>query len=247
VVDAARGLISHEASGRRLGVAPYAREQLDVDQHTRRDRRMACNDPSRARGGGRRAMSVIVVLPSADGSRTWIGSDGMICSGMLRQEVGGKWVVRPPWAVGVAGNLRTLNVLDERADQLLADLDGAHAFARRVRDLLKEDGYRSDEEGQGPVDFGQLMMLARPGAAWTIGCDFAIVAVPPGRLWAEGEGRELAVGAGHALLALARPLPEPEVLKAALEVAIALSVACGGAAWLAELSDAGCRPLERER
>jgi ATP-dependent protease HslVU (ClpYQ) peptidase subunit len=188
-------------------------------------------------------MSVIAAFPAADGDVTWIGSDSMICAGMLRQEIGAKWVVRPPWAVAAAGNLRTLNVLEERADVLLADLDGPHGFARRVRDLLKDDGYRSDEQGQGPLDLGQLLMLARPGAAWTIGCDFAIVVLPGGRLWAEGEGRELAVGAGHALLALDDPPPGPKVVRTALEVAIALNVGCGGAPWIAELSATGCRPL----
>ncbi len=187
------------------------------------------------------SMSVIVALP-ADGDRpTWIGSDSMVHAGSLRL-TGRKWVVQGPWAVGVAGHLRTVNLIEQHAGDLFTDVADAFDFSCRMRAVLQQDGYQDAEDGRGPVELGQSFLLARQSGVWTIGNDFSVIRIPAGQLWAEGTGRELALGAAHALMAV-RPRPsESEIVRAAIEAAIAFDSSCGGPVWIEQLAGSGGEP-----
>ncbi len=182
-------------------------------------------------------MSVVVALTAPEGRSTWIGSDTLYASGSLKL-VGPKWIVRPPWAVGVAGHLRSVNILEHHRENLLAELSGAYEFTRRIRELLREDGFHQDSEGQGPgpLGFGQTFILAHPEGAWTIASDFSIVPIPRGQLWAEGSGRELALGAAHARANCGGKFTARDTVKRAIAAAIAFDTICGGEIWLEELT-----------
>jgi ATP-dependent protease HslVU (ClpYQ) peptidase subunit len=186
-------------------------------------------------------LSIIAALWFGNGRGTWIGSDTTVCSDSIRQAFGPKWAVRPPWAVGVAGHLRAANVLFRGADALLRDLAGPDEFALRVRAQLQADGFHGAAEERGPLDFAQTVMLAHPDGVWSIGADFSVLPIPAGVLWAEGSGREAALGAGYALLRTGLGADGGEVLRRALETAIALDITCGGEAWICALS-APARP-----
>lgn len=178
-------------------------------------------------------MSVIAAMTCATTGSTWIGCDTLMCSASLRQIVGPKWVVRPPWALGVAGHLRALNLFQHHAPALLGELGHPFELAGRARELLKADGFTTEgEENVGPVVYGQMLILARPREVWAVAADFSVVAIEPGRLWAEGSGRELAIGAAHALVELDAGLPAEQVVRRAVDTAIALETSCGGAAWV---------------
>jgi ATP-dependent protease HslVU (ClpYQ) peptidase subunit len=181
-------------------------------------------------------MSVIAALYSTKTGSAWVGSDTMVSSDTLKQIIGPKWVVRLPWAVGVAGHLRTINVFHHHAAELLENLSDAYEFAVRARDLLKGDGYRDSEKGDGPPQFGQSLLLARSDGLWNVGADFSVVALPANQPWAEGTGRELALGAAHALLSSNANVPAGDVVRGAIEAAIALDSTCGGAPWMEELA-----------
>lgn len=180
-------------------------------------------------------MSIIAALWSEKADRAWIGSDTMMCSGNLRQTVGPKWVVRQPWAAGIAGHLRTLNLFQHHGDELLHDLGGPYEFAQRARDLLRADGYSFEKNDAGPSMYGQMLILACPRGVWTVGGDFSVVATPAGRLWAEGSGRELALGAAHALLHAGVATAHDETVRHAIAAAIALDTTCGGSPWVDQL------------
>lgn len=180
-------------------------------------------------------MSVIAAISSGRSGSTWIASDTMVCSGNLRQIIGPKWVVHEPWAVGIAGHLRTINVFRHHAEELLGNLADAYEFADRARALLKSDGFGETKESDGPPQFGQMMILARPDVVWTVGTDFSVMPLPADKLWAEGSGRDLAIGAAHALLSVQSELPEEAVVQHAVETAIAYDSICGGSVWLKEL------------
>ncbi|MBI4183010.1 MAG: hypothetical protein HY521_03300 [Proteobacteria bacterium] len=180
-------------------------------------------------------MSVIVALCDPRSGGTWIGSDTLVWSGEIKQEFGPKWFVREPWAMGAVGHVRTANVVERQAGDLLRDLADAFEFARRVREALRSDGFHDQEDSRGPAEFGQTLMLASAAGVWTIGSDFSVISVPRGRPWAEGSGRELALGAAHALLSLPEPPSAEAVVRAAIGAAIAYDGACGGQPWLARL------------
>jgi ATP-dependent protease HslVU (ClpYQ) peptidase subunit len=180
-------------------------------------------------------MTVIAAMCSSLNASTWVASDTLISSGNLQLYVGPKWVMRGSWAVGIAGHMRTINIFQNHADELLRDLRDAYEFSRRARQMLLADGYLSAKNDEGPSDLGQMMMLANPRSAWTVGADFSLTQLPVDTLWAEGSGRELAIGAAHALQATCAGISAKEIIRAAVETAIARDIRCGGTAWIAEL------------
>jgi ATP-dependent protease HslVU (ClpYQ) peptidase subunit len=181
-------------------------------------------------------MSVIVVLRTSDGRSTWVGSDTLVCGGNLKQDYGPKWIVHAPWAIGVAGHLRTVNLIERNVEALTGNLKDAYEFALRARDVMKSDGYQSDTEERGPAGFGGTLILTNATGAWVIGSDFSITAVSPGTAWAEGSGREIALGAIHALQSLEAPHAPDDILRRAIDAAMALDINCGGHPWIHEVA-----------
>lgn len=186
-------------------------------------------------------MSVIVALCSSKSGSSWIASDTMGISGNLTLGIGSKWIVRGPWAVGVAGHLRTINVFQNHADELLGDLSDAFEFTQRARSLLKSDGYGEGTETDGPPSFGQMLMLVRPDMVFTVGADFSVMPLPVDKLWAEGSGRDLAIGAAHALGTVHGGLSDRDVVRHAIETAITYDSICGGSLWMEELAGSAPR------
>jgi ATP-dependent protease HslVU (ClpYQ) peptidase subunit len=127
-------------------------------------------------------------------------------------------------------------VFQNRAEQLLANLGNAYEFSQRARDILSADGYRSPKDDEGPCDFGQMLMLANSGGVWTVGSDFSLTELPADSMWAEGSGRELAIGAAHAIQSAFPEISPEEVIRLAVETAVAKDVGCGGAVWISELN-----------
>jgi ATP-dependent protease HslVU (ClpYQ) peptidase subunit len=181
-------------------------------------------------------MTVIAALSSSASASTWVASDTMISSGNLQLHVGPKWVIRGSWAVGVAGHMRAINVFQSHADELFRDLRDPYEFAQRARQALLADGFEAAKNDGGPCELGQMLMLANAGSVWTVGSDFSLTEIPVDSLWAEGSGRELAIGAAHALAAACRSISARDLVRTAVETAIARDIRCGGTAWIAELS-----------
>jgi len=181
-------------------------------------------------------MTVIAAMSSAQSGATWVASDTLISSGNLELALGPKWLTRNAWAIGVAGHLRTMNIFAHHAESLFRDLHDPFDFTGRVRSLLDSEGFRSTKEEEGPPNFGQMLMLANSRNIWTIGPDFSITPIPDNTLWAEGSGRDLAIGAAHALRLSRVEISPREIVRLAIETAIACDGQCGGTAWIAELS-----------
>lgn len=143
-------------------------------------------------------MTTICAVQSP-GHGVWIGSDTAAVNCYTSLYGIEKWIVREPWGVGVAGNMRTINIIQAHADGILHAPHGAWTVANRIRDLLHDDSWRleSDNEG-GPAEFGQQMIIAHPGGVWSIDPGFGVVEIPDGEFWADGSGRAYALGAAHA-------------------------------------------------
>ncbi|MEQ8195555.1 MAG: hypothetical protein RIB59_13805, partial [Rhodospirillales bacterium] len=63
-------------------------------------------------------MTVICALHDTRAKATWIGSDTRVTASHQAFDFGPKWVTAPGWAVGCAGDLRTINVLAAHAATL---------------------------------------------------------------------------------------------------------------------------------
>jgi ATP-dependent protease HslVU (ClpYQ) peptidase subunit len=70
-----------------------------------------------------------------------------------------------------------------------------------------------------------------------VGPDFSVTPIADDTLWAEGSGRELAIGAAHALQRMRAETQAREIVRAAIETAISWDTQCGGTAWLAEITE----------
>lgn len=80
----------------------------------------------------------------------------------------------------------------QRADELPKALSDAYDFTGCARAVLRTDGCSDVDNDKGPSNFGQMLMLARPGQTWAVGTDFSVMDLPTDAPWAEGAGRDLA-------------------------------------------------------
>lgn len=192
-------------------------------------------------------MSVILALCTGPRGPTWIASDTMAMSGTLRLDCGAKWIVHGSWAAGVAGYLRSANLMEESKARLLDGLEGPGDFVDRAQQMFRADGYREERDERGPANLGQAMLLATAGGAWIIGGDFSVAGLAHGEVWAEGSGREIAIGAGHALTRLRPALPAGEIVRRAMDAAMAIDTTCGGHAWIAAITRDGARTTQARK
>ena len=161
-----------------------------------------------------------------DGARTWIGSDTMAKSCGTRLDSGPKWIRFGSWAVGIAGDMRTITLCREHSERLLRDLGGAFEFTNRFRGLLKEFDYDiSPAAEQAVPNTMQDMLLASPDNLWSILCDLSIF---PVERWTDGGGRAYGLGAMYAM----RAVDDGErVLRTALEAGMTYNTGSGGEIW----------------
>lgn len=158
----------------------------------------------------------------------WIGADSMVCNTCTRQYGAMKWILSEPWAIGVAGDLRVINLLEARKDSLLAEPPGAWTLLQRVRDAMLGDGIdpRSMGDEPGVRNFGSDFIFAHPGGVWSASGEHSLVEIADGELWADGSGRGFALGAGYLA---ARNGESPEAcVRSALDAALRYDVHTGG-------------------
>lgn len=174
-------------------------------------------------------MTIICALHEK--GRVWIGSDSLVTGADVVLGNAEKWVERDGWAIGSAGHYRTNCLLSRNADALFKHLDGQDDFVERVRELIRDDDYTPDDES-GPKAYGQNFILAHRSGVWSVSISFSLVQISEGRLWAEGSGWELGIGAGN--LENERRSAENRV-RAAVYAAINNSVYCGGEIMVREV------------
>jgi len=173
------------------------------------------------------------------GIGTWIGSDRLVTMDGYALAERPKWIVRAGWAVGVAGDKRTLNLLESQAETLLDEPPGAFTVASRIRDMLRADGYVPGDD-PGPQDLGNQIIVAHHSLAWHVDSGFGVVEFPEAMLCAAGSGGPEARGAGHALGAptVSGGVTDGRVLvESAIRAAIALDIHCGGEPWVHLLAE----------
>ena len=70
---------------------------------------------------------------------TWIGSDTMICNGHRSVGQTPKWVIREGWAIGVAGCVRTQNLLNQESIDF--SMTDPFSLCERLKTMLVDDDY----------------------------------------------------------------------------------------------------------
>lgn len=168
-------------------------------------------------------MTTLVGL-HCEGQGTWIGADSQTTADNLRMGPVGKWVRKGRWAVGCAGNLRTLNLMQAETDGLLDGVRSAEEVVRRLERLMNNHNYAAATlEPFGPPAYGQSFMIASDEGLWDIDISLSVLRIPSGTVWATGSGRDFALGAGFAC-AEADPVQRVRV---AMQAAMAYDILTG--------------------
>lgn len=162
------------------------------------------------------------------GLGTWLGGDRRTTTeAEVLSDHHLKWLVEDGWALGIAGDARA-GALGQRAglfDRL--GNDPAWSIATTLRKALQADGWHT-KDNAGARCFDICMLIASAGGVWAAFDCLTPIAMPAGQFVAIGSGRQLAMGAAHAL----RGRSPRQVVRRAVEAAIAHDTACGGEPWI---------------
>jgi len=134
-----------------------------------------------------------------EGRGTWIAADQMVSGDGIKSGPVQKWTLGPGgYAIGAAGSARTLNLLDDEGDRLMRGNPTPGQVVMRLRAALEHYGFAPGiPGGVGPQIWGQNIILASPVGLWALDQSFFIWPIQSGQLWADGSGRDFAIGAGH--------------------------------------------------
>lgn len=188
-------------------------------------------------------MTTLVGLHCA-GQGTWIGADSQTTADNLRMGPVSKWVRKGRWAVGCAGNLRTLYLMQTESDGLLDGVRSVDEVLRRLERLMANHNYAAATlEPFGPPSWGQSFLIASDEGLWDIDISLSVLPIPSGTLWACGSGRDFALGAGHAA---AEADPDRRV-RAAMDAAITYDVLTGHGMFIDHLVPIASADKSRDR
>ena len=178
-------------------------------------------------------MTIICALHDTATGGTWIGANtGSTIADTPLPAYDRKWLMRGPWALGLAGDGRVSNLLEAEAERLFEDLEEPYELTQRIRQIFDDAGIKDPEKAAVP-SYGQAMILATAAAVYDLDGALAFSPIEDGRLWARGSGMDFALGADHALADLNLPA-ETRVRKAVL-AAMANDVFCPGELYLHKL------------
>jgi ATP-dependent protease HslVU (ClpYQ) peptidase subunit len=131
---------------------------------------------------------------------TWIAADQQTSGNDLRLPAATCKLIRfGQYVVGVTGEHRTINVLEEEGFE--SSFDGIADAMDRIRIILDQAEYKASNDHGAPHMAGHYL-LAGPDGVWDVDGSLSYTRINDNTLWAAGSGSELAIGAGHVLTAL---------------------------------------------
>ena len=178
-------------------------------------------------------MTVIAAIHDSKTRTTWVGSDTVSHYQGCRVPVGPKWCITDKWAVGLAGDQTAQILLEHHSDRLFDDLSGPQEFTTRLHAIFKEADFDLKAADNDAVpNCAQSMLLANHDSVWIVTATFSFLRVPG--FWAQGVGKDIALGAAAAARNLGETDPQL-ILTLAITAAIELSTGCLGEVWVAKL------------
>lgn len=179
------------------------------------------------------------------GKGTWIASDSQATSDNLKIGPVGKWVRRGAWAVGCAGDFKTICVMQGQTDTLLNGATSAGEVVQRLEKLLVTNNFAAGSDGPfGPPIWGQSFLIASDHGLWDVDMSLGLFAVPANTLWAAGSGRDFALGAGFGA---AQNPDAAERVRLAIEAAMAFDVMSGHGGWFDHIASETTIPAKKAR
>jgi hypothetical protein len=170
------------------------------------------------------------------GLGTWIGADSRATSDNLKIGPISKWVRVGGWAIGCAGDLKTINIIRSESAMLFEPTNDPQVIVQRLERMMIKHNYTAATDGPfGPPAWGQSFLLASPDGLWDLDGHLSVFPVPADTVWAAGSGRDFALGAGLASAQLSECAPADRV-RLAIEAAMAYDVMSGHGGWFDHLT-----------
>jgi ATP-dependent protease HslVU (ClpYQ) peptidase subunit len=177
-------------------------------------------------------VTTVCAYVEADTLRTWVGWDS-------RATQSGEFIVPTlcrkfrkigAWWIGVAGNFSAMDLIESGAAKIIEADTNPLAVAAAVQGLFKDAEWKRCDDHPGAPCYEQYWMMVRKGHIFAVTEAGSVVKITPG-FYAEGSGRDYAMGAMNALL-LAPPfahgrLDGGDLVNRALNAAACYDVATG--------------------
>jgi ATP-dependent protease HslVU (ClpYQ) peptidase subunit len=171
--------------------------------------------------------------------QTWIGWDCRITAsnGFIVPAASEKFRHIGKWWIGLAGSPMAMDILaHEAVSDIQAAGENAYQVVKAIFATWQAAGFRPEEEGCGPVRYGQYMLLVRPGRILSVSSSGAIAAITD-PFMTEGSGGEYAAGAIAALYQESRRLSGRQIIGDALEIAARFDNATGPPFTIKEVTE----------
>lgn len=175
-------------------------------------------------------MTIIAAIHDSKTQTTWYGSDTAAINNGYQFICGPKFSRCGDWMVGITGDGR-LETLVRLHTSAIGDSESPMMLAHKIRRLALDDEFKPGEETGAKFFPGSSLVIAGKGAVYAVCSSFSVDEIQSDNLYAEGSGRDYALGADF----MVRDKPAQERLALALKAAIALNSGCGGEAWIAKL------------
>lgn len=165
------------------------------------------------------------ILGYWDGKRAWVAADGRCCAGeCVVSDSAVKILKSGDWLIALSGPTRAKKVLEQSDFSHLAT---DHSVATHIRELLKEDGFETATNQNGPERVSMGVLIGSKRGVSFCCAEFAVSSLTPHTFFGLGSGGDFAQGAATALL-LAQIGDTGSILKASLTAAALGNINCGG-------------------
>lgn len=138
------------------------------------------------------------------------------------------WITFGDWALGITGESGVQAII-AHAVRVSPAIEDAYELIEHFRELLIANYVGSKEADEYVTAFGVYSILAhRSGRVWDVSGCLSLTEIPEGKLWANGSGRNFAIGADYASVLLGRVTAPADRVRIAVEAAIANDLHCVG-------------------
>jgi ATP-dependent protease HslVU (ClpYQ) peptidase subunit len=177
-------------------------------------------------------MTIVAAYKDPKSGEVWIGADSRCgSSGYIFQTSEPKLHRCGDWWIGHAGTGRAVQLFK---DHIAAHKEPVYETPRHLVEdffgLLKGAGFKADDDAKSGPDYGQELLIARPGELYEVSVN-AVITAPSWGFAAIGSGASWAEGAAWALHNSADSCFHPHatfLLERSLQAALAFRSDCGG-------------------
>jgi ATP-dependent protease HslVU (ClpYQ) peptidase subunit len=145
-------------------------------------------------------VTTLVAYIDPDTGQTWVGADSRATAGQfILPTVARKFRKVGRWWIGVAGNYSASDLIDHNAAAVVEAGQDHRLVAAAIQKMFADAGWKKCEDHSGAPCYEQYYILARKGHIFSVSGAGSVCRIETG-VFAEGSGREYALGALNALL-----------------------------------------------